>query len=156
MHCNKWLVTQPPFSLMGLEREVFHICRLLNIFHFSISVDIRAAFIQLAGLALMLSPGPGNKPMQLPTNQTDSWLPLLKTLVVDSPGPASLGPPQASSRLSPWARPSRTGLALSWLLLSWSHGDPGHGAVCHRRSHHPFHGSSQAVWHLGAHVLIWR
>ena len=48
MHCNKWLVTQPPFSLMGLEREVFHICRLPHIFHFSISVDIRAAFVQPA------------------------------------------------------------------------------------------------------------
>ncbi|CAB1446285.1 unnamed protein product [Pleuronectes platessa] len=37
-----------------------------------ISVDIRAAFIQLTGLVLMLRPGPGNKPMPPSTNQTES------------------------------------------------------------------------------------
>lgn len=47
-------MTQPPFSLTGPEREVFHICRLPHIFHFSISVDIRTAFIQFSGLVLML------------------------------------------------------------------------------------------------------
>lgn len=73
-HCNKWSMTQPPFSLMGLEREVFHICQLPHTFHFSITVDIKAAIIQRAGLVLMLSqrPGPGYKPMWSSTTQTDS------------------------------------------------------------------------------------
>lgn len=72
MHCDKWLMTRPPFSLMGPERKVFHICRLLHIFRFGIGVDIRAAFVQLAGLVLMLRPGPGNKLMQSPNSQADS------------------------------------------------------------------------------------
>lgn len=106
---------------MGLEREVFHICRLPHIFHFSISVDISAAFIQLAGLALMLSPGPGNKPMRSPTNQTDSWAPLLKTLV-DSQGPALLGPSQVSFCISPWGQALLCRLGPEWaplVLKSW-------------------------------------
>lgn len=66
-------MTQPPFSFMAPEKEVFHICQLPHIFHFSISVDIRAASIQHAGLVLMPSRGPGNKPMQSHTNRTDSY-----------------------------------------------------------------------------------
>lgn len=57
MHCNKRLVTQPPFLPMGLDRDAFHICRLPHIFHFSISVDLRAAFIQLTALAFALFSG---------------------------------------------------------------------------------------------------
>ncbi len=111
MQCNKWLLTQPPFSLMGLERRVFHICQLAHIFHFSISVDIRAAFIQLAGLALVRSTGPGNKPMLSTTSQTDSWSPLLKTLLLifgPSSTPAnpaflpSLSPQGQASQAWPW------------------------------------------------------
>lgn len=149
MHCYKWLVTQPPFSLMGLERDVSHICQLPHIFHFSISVDLRADFIQLAALARILSRGPGTNP---PTRLIPDYL--CWTLVVGLPGPALLRLAQISFHFSSWARP--TGSALRGLPSSWNHGDPGHGAVCHRRGHHPFHGSSQAVWHLGAHVLIWR
>lgn len=155
MHCNKWLMTQPPFSLMGLEREVFHICQLPHIFHFSISVDIRAAFVQLTGLALMQSSKPGNKPMLSTTSQTDSWSPLLKTSVVDLRSPASLRPVRLFFHLTPRGQALQ---AWPWVGTPppWSHGDPRHGAVCHWRCHHPFYGSSQAVWHLGAHVLIWR
>lgn len=65
----------------------------------------RAAFVQPAGLVLMLPPGPGNKPMQSPNNQI--WFlsllgsPLLKTLVVDLPSPALLVSAQASFHLYP-------------------------------------------------------
>lgn len=119
MRCNKWLVTQPPFSLMGQEREVFHICRLPHIFHFSISVDLRAAFIQLAGLALMLSPGAWNQPMLSPTNRTDSWLPLLNTCWLVRPS-FTRGQPRFPFLSVPG--PGLKGLALRGLppiLKSW-------------------------------------
>lgn len=57
---------------------------------------------------------------------------------------------------SPSAGSGHRGLALKVTLVVRSHGDPGHGAVCHRRGHHPVHGGSQAVWHLGAHIVIRR
>lgn len=127
-------MTQPPFSLMSPEREVFHICRLPHIFHFSISVDIGAAFIQLAGLILMLCPGPGNKPMQSPTAQILSHIgsSLLKALVVDCLGPELARTAWASPRpsLQSWGfrgwscLPSEWSSSSSWQfsssLASWS------------------------------------
>lgn len=62
-------MTQLPVFLMGPERKIFHICQPPHIFHFSISVDIRGAFIQLV---LMLLPGSGDNFMQSPTNQAGS------------------------------------------------------------------------------------
>lgn len=156
MHCNKWLVTQPPFPPMGLDRDIFHICRLPHIFHFSISVDLRAAFIQLAALAYTLFSGPGTKPMLSRSSQTEPWFPPFNTCRLVRPGFAR-----------PWPRSPFSSLAGPGLAQTWpwelrppppprSHGDPGHGTVCHWCGHHPLHGSSQTVWHLGAHVLIWR
>lgn len=130
MCCNKWLVTQPPFCLMCLEREVFHICRLPRIFHFTISVDIKAAFIPLAGLVLMLFqwPGPGLIPVTswlISAENTCCWVarPIVTQagpvhFFVSSQGQAflcRLGPGWAPLVLQRWG--SR---GWSYLLSAWS------------------------------------
>lgn len=134
MHCNKWLVTQPLFSPMGPEKEVFHICRLPHIFHFGISVDISAAFIQHAGLVLMQSPGPGNKPMQSLTNRTDSysvlahhcWKHLLLTSLAQHHSGGRrlpfISPLQEvfSCRVSPEWDPPHPSILQSWGSRAWS------------------------------------
>lgn len=127
MHCNKCLVTQPPFPPMGPDRDVFHICRLPHIFHFSISVDLRAAFIQLAALAFTLFSGPGTKPMLSRSSQTEPWFPPLNTCWLVRPGftrpglglPSALSLGQVSRRLGPEnsATPS---IQESWGSKAWN------------------------------------